>query len=50
MSIGEELEALQSIADGITIILVAAGTVIALVVIFRKLFFGVKAMFGAKRP
>jgi len=50
MSIGEVLEALQSIADGITIILVAAGTVIVFVIIFRKLFLGVKAMFRAKRP
>ena len=50
MSIGEVLEALQSIADGITIILVAAGTVIVFVIIFRKLFLGAKAMFRAKRP
>jgi hypothetical protein len=49
MSIGEVLEALQSIVDGITIILVAAGTVIVFVIIFRKLVLGVKAMFRAKR-
>jgi hypothetical protein len=50
MSIGEVLEALQSIADGITIILVAAGTVIVFVIIFRKLFLGIKGMLRVKRP
>ena len=50
MSIGEVLEALQSIADGITMILVAVGAVIVFVIILRKLFLGVKAMFRAKRP
>ena len=50
MSIVEVLEALQSTADGIAIILVAAGTVTVFVIIFQKLFLGVKAMFRAKRP
>ena len=50
MSMGKVLEALQSIADGITIVLVAAGTAIVFVIIFRKLFHSLKAMFRAKRP
>jgi len=50
MSMGKVLEALQSIADGITILLVAVGTAIVFVIIFRKLFHSLKAMFRAKRP